>query len=928
MAENGNSVSALLPYMTADNCIGSGSRGSVWLIRRADTDRTAAIKRISIPSNQQNVRALLFSGAVANEEEALAYYKKTAEEILRELDLLSGLKDSAYILPFRGSFLTQKEGEVGYDLYLLSDYSETLKAYLDCHAITRLESMNLALDLCSALEDYRKAGLIHRDIRPENVYRTVSGKYLLGDLGAVPIDELEWSFIPEEQFNCWSAPETADGASGLNRTIDIYSIGMILYRIYNGGHAPLEDEKTGSKTAEGRRVAGEALPAPMYADYELAEIICRACAPEPGERYQTPEELSEELRLYMQRNRMNEEPVVQPFAQTNNSEEDARSVGDITEKADVIFDGSNDAGSDDHTHGSDSAVISAESEPNHTDSPLYGTESKETSSRKIWLPVTVSLVLIVAFMGCFLYLTMNPFQANKENAANTEAVSSQSDQNISDAAKESDTTDHTEDIAQTAQVQSMTALVVGIDTIQISVDGENLPSDLQVVCSDSFGNIQRQDYNSAGNIFTSLEKGTDYLFTLESGEKIDGVLCVNAITDNTTRLEGFSISNLSDSQAQIDFEYSGICPTQWRLELYDMNGLVQSADFEGTAVLLKGLEPGTEYTVKISSAEGLELLGDNECSFVTERSVTLKSFMQTEVGKDYAVLSWHASGSLPDTWEITCRDAAGNETTQIVDGAQEDRVSYKWEGLSGGEEYSFFLSCDGLKDTEVNNLSFRLPILSVNNLNVEYNEENGTVEVEWNCVEGYAQDGWNVSFSTLINGTTYTETVVTSETSAELSGLIPNTDYQISLETIDGTIPQGTSSCSFTTPVSERYTENQTSLIAMVMWEKPDVTPFDAGDLQTFKSRYTQTEGIAFAMQGTSGNSDDAIINVLYLVRSSDGSVVSVQNNGELRWGDIWKNNVYVGSLEQTPQYPGGYTIEVYFDSKLYSSADFIILES
>ena len=313
MAEPNNPVSTLLPYMTAGNCIGAGSRGTVWLIRQAETDRMVAIKRISIPTNQQNVQALLFSGAVSDEQGAQEYYNRMAGELTQELEALDALGDCPNVLPFQGSFLTPKEDGIGYDLYLLSEYHETLRTYMAYNAMTQLQALNLALDVCTALEAYRAAGLIHRDVRPENIYFSPRGQYMLGDLGAVKMDQLDYAFIPEEQFNAYSAPETADGASGLNPTIDLYSLGLVLYRIYNGGHAPLEDEETNSKTAEGRRVAGEALPAPMYADYELSEIICKACAPKPEDRYQDPSDLKQDLTLYMQRNRVSDDLIVPPL---------------------------------------------------------------------------------------------------------------------------------------------------------------------------------------------------------------------------------------------------------------------------------------------------------------------------------------------------------------------------------------------------------------------------------------------------------------------------------------------------------------------------------------------------------------------------------------------------------------------------------------
>ena len=59
--------------------------------------------------------------------------------------------------------------------------------------------------------------------------------------------------------------------------------------------AAFEDEKTSARAADKLRVTGQQLPAPMYADYEMADILLKACAFKPEDRYQTPQELQEAL---------------------------------------------------------------------------------------------------------------------------------------------------------------------------------------------------------------------------------------------------------------------------------------------------------------------------------------------------------------------------------------------------------------------------------------------------------------------------------------------------------------------------------------------------------------------------------------------------------------------------------------------------------
>ena len=73
---------------------------------------------------------------------------------------------------------------------------------------------------------------------------------MLGDLGIAKIEELKYCSMPENMLSSYSAPELFSLVGSIEPTTDIYSVGLILYRIYNGNHAPFEDERTSAKAAD------------------------------------------------------------------------------------------------------------------------------------------------------------------------------------------------------------------------------------------------------------------------------------------------------------------------------------------------------------------------------------------------------------------------------------------------------------------------------------------------------------------------------------------------------------------------------------------------------------------------------------------------------------------------------------------------------
>ena len=105
---------------------------------------------------------------------------------------------------------------------------------------------------------------------------------MLGDLGLVQISELPYSSMPDAMITPYSAPEVRSGDAVLSETMDIYSVGVILYEVYNGGELPLDEQNKLIQTKK------SPLAAPKYADVALSEIILKACARKPEDRCSLP----------------------------------------------------------------------------------------------------------------------------------------------------------------------------------------------------------------------------------------------------------------------------------------------------------------------------------------------------------------------------------------------------------------------------------------------------------------------------------------------------------------------------------------------------------------------------------------------------------------------------------------------------------------
>lgn len=264
---------------------------------RKDSDERYIVKIISIPASQTQLDALLLTGAYPDAESALTYFKELAGDIEAEVQSMQKLARIEGFLPFEGCQVVPMEDGVGYQVYLLSTYQRTLEKHFSREPMTHLGAVNLGLDLCAALAVSRKAGLLYTDLKPSNIYVTNDKEYRIGDLGFARMDSLAYASLPKKYRSEYTAPELEDPFATLNTTLDIYAVGLILYQAYNNGVLPVRDDDG-------------VLPPPEFADYEMAEIILKACASNPSDRWQDPIQMGQAIVSYMQRNGANDTPIV------------------------------------------------------------------------------------------------------------------------------------------------------------------------------------------------------------------------------------------------------------------------------------------------------------------------------------------------------------------------------------------------------------------------------------------------------------------------------------------------------------------------------------------------------------------------------------------------------------------------------------------
>lgn len=316
-----------------------------------DSDKKYIVKVISVPASQTKVDALILSGACSDQDAALSYFKEISENITEEAEVLKNLSTLEGFVPMENWQTVPMEDGVGFDVYLLSQYRNTLQQTFRRSSMTHLAALNLGLDLCAALAVCRRSGYLYVDLKPANVYLSGENTYRIGDIGFVKLNSLKYTSLPDRYRSQYTAPEIIDAYASLNTTIDVYAVGLIMYQAFNDGHLPVIDEATTE------------LPPPAYADYEMAEIILKACAADPAVRWQDPIEMGQAIVAYMQRNGAHDTPIV-PVAEPEQSQ---GSIDENTDESNVAPADTEEIGAFEKTDGEEDDCDSTTVDENNAD---------------------------------------------------------------------------------------------------------------------------------------------------------------------------------------------------------------------------------------------------------------------------------------------------------------------------------------------------------------------------------------------------------------------------------------------------------------------------------------------------------------------------------------------------------------------------------
>ena len=268
---------------------GSGGKTAVFQLTRDNLTFTenCAMKVVNIIDEQVSYDEI--------SDEYREYYLKRKEEMRRaaeaEVNLMHQLKDCYNIVQYSDFEFNdwQEESAFGTDLLIRMDLLGNLNSKMKKEGVTQSEIVQIGIDICTALEGCAAHNIIHRDIKPDNIFNN-GRQYLLGDFGISKIIENGMGAQTNKGTAHYAAPEQFANATNSNyydNKVDIYSLALTLYVLANKGKLPFTDKVLNNQLAIQMRLTGTPFPRIDGVNPELMDVILVGCSFKPEDRFKT-----------------------------------------------------------------------------------------------------------------------------------------------------------------------------------------------------------------------------------------------------------------------------------------------------------------------------------------------------------------------------------------------------------------------------------------------------------------------------------------------------------------------------------------------------------------------------------------------------------------------------------------------------------------
>ncbi|MBQ2152767.1 MAG: protein kinase [Clostridia bacterium] len=272
--------------------------GNFSVVYRAEAQRQKRVDTAAV-----KIEAITADGYCATAEKKRYEADMRLAAMTEETELMAQLKECPYIVTFEDEFIQEFTQNGEFEGYLFFIKMELLDSFYSMlrqnnSVFTEKDILKFAEEVAQGIKAIHDLGYIHRDIKLENIFVSPkTGIYKLGDFNVSKQSDTArtvagtYEYIAPEIFN------SPFNRNSYSRQVDIYSFGLCLYVLANNMQIPFLSDGINKETALQKRLSGEELPSPENCSQGLFNIIRKACAYDPKDRYNSINDMLSDIRL-------------------------------------------------------------------------------------------------------------------------------------------------------------------------------------------------------------------------------------------------------------------------------------------------------------------------------------------------------------------------------------------------------------------------------------------------------------------------------------------------------------------------------------------------------------------------------------------------------------------------------------------------------
>ena len=203
------------------------------------------------------------------------YTDEHAEYFTEEADFIESVKELDGVSNYLDVYVQDNQNKKTCDLYIFTEELTSLEELMKTKTFAEDEVVDFGIQMSEMLETLEAKNIFHGNISPKNIFVTADGRYKIGGFTDFEGKITDTSFVAPEVYK----------QENVDYTTDIYSVGIIMYAMCNGGKIPFESDSCDRKNACEERFSGKAVTAPSEGDEKLKSVIVIACQPNNANRW-------------------------------------------------------------------------------------------------------------------------------------------------------------------------------------------------------------------------------------------------------------------------------------------------------------------------------------------------------------------------------------------------------------------------------------------------------------------------------------------------------------------------------------------------------------------------------------------------------------------------------------------------------------------